>query len=357
MIKKVLMGLLWAWVLVSGAAMSDASKDALAPKSDPSTALTTPLKVITVSTNSLTESLLFYRDAMGLSVEGPLPVSDKQSAQLREVWGIDEALNWQTYRFYRPNTNNVTDLQLLVFDEKQQAIHKSWSAQELGTFSMGFPNDGQLAQDQRVRKLGFGALNKIEVYQVPRTDGSRYSIEETIFNGPDFVHAVGIHRADGMSQLGELDGNGLGGPAYSALVVEDAQKMIDFFESVLGWELRSDRQWKSAGTKGALNIPDGTEFRFAIMYSQGAATGHILLVEYLNIESIDTGVPPRLPNRGIGMWTIETKDIDLVLKNARDFGAHSVAPATRIDSPIHGTATVATLLAPNGLLIELVQRD
>ena len=50
------------------------TNDALAPKSKAADALTEQLHTVTVSTTSLEESLLFYRDGMGMSVEGPLPL-------------------------------------------------------------------------------------------------------------------------------------------------------------------------------------------------------------------------------------------------------------------------------------------
>ena len=65
-------------------------------------------------------------------------------------------------------------------------------------------------------------------------------------------------------------------------------------------ELRSDRTWKSAGTEGALNVPDGTIFRFSIVYAMGATSGHLLFVDYENVASLSNGVAPRLPIAGSG---------------------------------------------------------
>jgi hypothetical protein len=220
---------------------------------------------------------------------------------------------------------------------------------------MGFPNDHQEAHDQHMRELGFGALNKIEIYKVPRTDGTKYTIFETIHNGPDFSHGVGIQRGDGMSQLGALNPQGLGGPAYSAQVVADSDKVIAFYIDVLGMELRSDRLWKSAGRDGALNVPDGTEFRFAIVYSKGATSGHMLFVEYKNRKAIDPGVAPRLPHRGVAMWSYPVKDMKQVLANARRFGATVVSQPIEVNSAALGRAMVATIEAPNGFVVEVFE--
>ncbi len=332
-----------------------ANSDALAPLSTSDEALTGPLHTVTVSTNSLRESLLFYRDAMGLSVEGPLKHTPDEIAERRALWGVPENVSWQTYRLYRPELPEVIQIRLLVIQEQTQAIHSSWSALELGPFSMGFPNLNQIAQDQKVRQLGFGALNKIEIYDVPRPDGSRYPIHETIFNGPDFVHGVGIYRGDGMSQLGPVDAHGLGGPAYSAMVVEDSDSMLAFLTDVLGLELRSDRIWESAGTEGALNVPDGTIFRFSIVYSPGATSGHLLFVDYQNREAIDPGVAPRIPHRGIGLWSFPVKSLDEVLKRASDHGAAVIHPPVDYQSSTMGAVKAASVRAPNGFTIELFE--
>ncbi len=354
MSRGVIFTLMFAGVASVCLADSD-QNDALAPTSDPSTALTSPLKLITVSTNSLEESRLFYETGMGMTFEGPLELSKQQRQSLVEQWALPKDADWQAYRFYRPDADDIAQIQLLVFEQNFPAINNSWSALELGTFSMGFPNQDQISHEKKIKRLGFGALNELEIYKVPRPDGSLYEIEETIYTAPDFVHAVGIHRGNGMAQVGAVDKNGVGGPAYSALIVEDAQKMIDFMQDVLGWELRSDRQWKSAGTKGALNVPDGTEFRFSILYSQGARSGHALVVEYLNVDTVDNGVPPRLPNRGIGMWSVATKDLARVIKNAEQNKQSILSAAKPINHPVFGSVRAAILQAPNGLMIEVYQ--
>lgn len=341
---------------VALAAADNDSRDALAPTSSPDDALTGPLHTVTISTTSLEESLLFYRDGLGLTVDGPLPLSPDQRQAQRALWGVTEEVEWEIYRLHREDVSGTAQIRLLVLDRPTPAIHKSWSSLELGTFSIGYPNLDQSALDRKMRNLGFGALNVLERYSVPRTDLSVYPIEETIFNGPDFVHAVGINRGDGMAQLGPVDlGSGYGGPAYSAAVVPDSDAMLGFLVEVLGLELRSDRIWKSAGTEGALNVPDGTVFRFSIVYSPGARSQHLLLVDYQNVAPIATGIAPRVPNRGIGMWSFAVKDLGELVTRAREAEATIVAPPVCIDSPMLGSVRAATIEAPNGLLIELFE--
>ena len=179
-----------------------ASNDAMAPKSSKKDALTSPLHTVTIATNNLEESLLFYRDGWGLTVEGPIAMDDTAKVWQRAMWNIADDVEWDTYILTRPGIDNPMQIRLLVMKTPQKAAHDSWNSMEYGGFSVGFPNMDQVAQDKKLRQLGFGAMNEIEIYPVPRPDGTSYMIYETIHNGPDFVHAVGIHRGDGNGTAG-----------------------------------------------------------------------------------------------------------------------------------------------------------
>ena len=332
-----------------------ASNDALAPKSLVQDALAMPLHTVTIATVSLEQSLLFYRDGMGMTVEGPLTITPALEKTQRTLWAMPDDLHWQTYRLYRKGITSAIQIRLLVLNKPMPTIHDSWNSRELGPFSLGFPNDNTVALDKHIRTVGFGALNALESYPIPRPDGSSYPIDETIFNAPDFNHGVAITRGDGMPQLGPTDENGKGGPAYSAQVITDSENQLKFYTEVLGLEIRSDRVFKSAGDKGAMNLPNGTEFRFAIVYSKGATTGHMLFVDFHNVEPIKPKNAPSLPNIGLGMWSFPVRSLQTVLKNAKAYGAQIVSTPLQVNDPLVGNAKVATLRAPNGFLIEVFE--
>ena len=333
------------------------SNDALAPKSQVRDALAMPLHTVTIATVSLEQSLLFYRDGMGMSVEGPLTIGPALEKSQRTLWNMPGDLSWQTYRLYRKGIDSAIQIRLLVLSKPMPSIHDSWNSRELGPFSLGFPNNNTIALDKHIRTLGFGALNALESYPIPRPDGSTYPIDETIFNAPDFNHGVAITRGDGMAQLGPTDKHGKGGPAYSAQVITDSDSQLKFYTDVLGLEIRSDRVFKSAGDKGAMNLPNGTEFRFAIVYSKGATTGHMLFVDFHNVEPIKPKNAPSLPNIGLGMWSFPVRSLQTVLENANAYGAEIVSAPIKLVDPLVGSANVATLRAPNGFLIEVFEEQ
>jgi len=159
-----------------------------------------------------------------------------------------------------------------------------------------------------------------------------------------------------MPQLSPADSlTQLGGPGYSAQVITNSNHELAFYTDVLGLELRADRHWKSS-KNGALGIEAGVPFRFSLVYAKGATFGHLLFLDYEDGKFIDPDVLPRIPNRGLGMWTFETKNIGKIKKNAITFGSEIICETETYKSSIYGKAKVMTLLAPNGFLIEIFQK-
>ena len=192
---------------------------------------------------------------------------------------------------------------------------------------------------------------------IPRGDGTEYRYYETIYQAPDFLHAVGIERGDGMSQLAPCDVvTQLGGPGYSAQVIDHSDHFISFLTEVLDLELRADRYWEAA-EGSALGVPEGTPFRFALVYAKGTRQNHFLFLDFKESDMIDCGVPRCIPNRGLGAWTLETFDIDQVISNATKFGSEIIALPSAYNSPIFGRCRIASIKAPNGFIIEIFERS
>jgi catechol 2,3-dioxygenase-like lactoylglutathione lyase family enzyme len=335
--------------------------DTMSPASSKADALALPLQVVTLSTRDISAIERFYVDGLGMTLTGPVEVEADVQARQAELWDMPEGLGWQEYHLTRPGADihgrPAMAIRVLVVDQDVPSVHESWDSRSYGGFSMGFPNKDQIGLDAKIRGLGFGARgSSAEIYDVPRTDGSMYSIHETIFDAPDHVHAVGIDRV-GMLPLGAVDSDtGLGGPGYSAQVIDDSDTVLAFYTGVLGLEVRRDSIFKSAGSDGAMALPDGTEFRFTILMSPGHGPGgHMLFVDFTNIEGIDSGVAPRVPHLGIGMWSYPVTSLDEVLRRAREAGTPVVHAPVEIADPLHGNVRTATLLAPNEFLIEVFE--
>lgn len=352
LLRFIILGLIF---LPINEALSQNKKDALAPKSSAEDALTGQLYAATIATCDLAQSRLFYEQGFGMQIRGPLTVPRESKRLQRQLWGIPNDIDWDLYILERPETPDVMKIRLLVLNKPTPSIHQSWNSMELGPLSLGFPNTQPKMLDSLQRRLGFGSQAPMQTYPVKAPDGSTYNISETIFNGPDFVKGINVHRGNGMPQLCPVDEQtGLGGPGYSAQVVENSEEVLKFYTEILGLELRADRVWE---TTGALGAPAGTKYRFALVYAKGASHGHLLFIDYLNAETLSSGVAPRLPNRGLAMWTFPVKDLKTLYERAKTANVAIVQPPTIYESPLLGKREVMTLLAPNGFLVELFQVD
>jgi catechol 2,3-dioxygenase-like lactoylglutathione lyase family enzyme len=344
-------------LLLAAPILSDGERiDPLAPKTRAEDALTLQLHTATLITADLETALRFYRDGLGLTARGPLPVDSATREIQRRLWGIPSVMSWELYLLERPTVPGTIQIRLLVLDRETPLMHSTWDGREPGTFSLGFPTTDLPPWDRELRAMGFDSMNPLSEYRVPHPDGSDYRMQETILKAPDFMHAVTLSRRDGMPQLGPVDPEtGRGGPVYSAQILEDSHGVLSFYTEVLGLELRSDRQWKSSGSKGALAVPDGTVFRFAIVYSPGARFGHLLFLDFQGKGLPPTGVEPRPPNRGLAMWSFPVRDLAEIENRVEEHGTPVVGRPFTYESPSLGRHRAMTVLAPNGFLVELFE--
>lgn len=311
------------------------------------------LHTATLATLDLEQYHKFYVEAMEMTLEGPLVIDKDTKRKQRQLWAIPETIDWDTYRLHRPEVPGLIQIRLMVLKTKTPSIHRSYSSREEGPFSLGFPNGDQYQLDKELKERGFDTMAPIQVGTIELPTGKSYRYIETIYKAPDFLHAVGIERMDGMPPLSPIDENTKkGGPGYSAMVVPESDKMLAFLIDVLDLELRADRTWE-ASPDGALGIPAGVPFRFALVYAKGTAKNHLLFLDYKDgiFESID--VAPKIPNRGLGMWTFETTDIQAIYKRAIKNGVEVISSPFEYHDPILGEKQVMTMLAPNGFLIEI----
>jgi catechol 2,3-dioxygenase-like lactoylglutathione lyase family enzyme len=334
-----------------------ANVDALAPRSSGEEAPIRQLHTVTLCTADIAAVTAFYGGGLGMRVRGPLPLAPEIRAAERQLWGIPEGVDWQLYLLDRPSAPGTVQVRVLVVDESLPLVHGSWDPREPGPFSMGFPGEDAETWDGELRAAGYESLMPLARYQIPRADGTPYGIDETIFNAPDFVHAVVITRRDGMPQLGPTDvASGRGGPVYSAHIVANSAEVLAFYVDTLGLELRSDRQFRSSGSKGALGLPDGSEFRFAIVYAPGASFGHLLFLDFQGRLGLPaSSVPPRPPNRGLVMWSFPVPDLAAMAARLATRRVTPLAGPVELVSPSLGRHRALTVLDPNGFLVELFE--
>jgi len=323
--------------------------DHIMPKDPSATGLTGPLHTVTIITPDLPGLAKLYRDGMGLALTGPLNIDAAAKRALSAAWGMPADLGWAMHMLRRPNVPAATQIRVIVTDRPTPAIRQSWSRQEPGPYGMGFPNDDVAAWDKHVLGLGFTrATPEIERFPLKRADGAGYEVQEATFNGPEFLRAIAISRRDGMAQVGDVDPvTKRGGPAYATQVLTAMEPMVNFLVNVMDYEVRTDRMWR------AYEVP----FRFATLYAKGAKNGHIALAQYEPKDTIaGTGAVPAPPNRGMAIWSFETRDVAQVETRAKAHGTTVVGRHDRIDAADLGPRRAVMLKAPNGFLVEVFEK-
>jgi len=346
--------LIWSWAALvllgaSRLAAAELPNDPMEPIASARGALAGPLSGAIVVSRDLDGIKRAYVDGVGLRMRGPLPQPDAQSRLQRKLWGWPDDLPYALYTLERVNLPDAIKVLVIVPGRDTPVMRKTWDREETGPYALGFPLLDVDAVDRRMIALGLRrTLPAVNHYELQLRDGTPYPITEASYEIPDATRLVLLSRGGGLPQNGSVDAtSGIGGPAYSSLIVEDAAAMEDFFCTVLDFERRTSRDWTIFAPR----------FRYVTLHARGARTGNLGLVEYAPADrKPGTGIAPRPPNRGIAAWSFPVRSLTTVLARARERGVTIQSTPVVIDDPRFGRVRIASLLAPNGLLVEVYEQ-
>ncbi len=316
------------------------------------------LLMITHVTGEPVATRHFYRDMMAMAdvSDRAMPVAGQ--AIQRELWGLGAGQQWSEQLYERPGLPQVPRVRVLAMDAPGAVIRPGMDVLLEGGLSVGFAVRNRVEMEQCVARgeaLGIGTTAGITTIEFRRPDGSPYEALETHFKAPDDVYGLGVGRPEDLPPVGPIEpGQMIGGPAYSAQVVNHADDDVAFYRDVLGFEVRRDVDLTSSGPAGGLDLQAGTVMRFLQLYAAGSDTGYLVMLDFRDAGKPPSG-PIRPPGRGVAMWTFPTDDLDAVLARGREQGVRVLGGPVMLDSPLLGSHRAATLLTPHGFLIELVQ--
>jgi len=318
-------------------------------------ALVGHLNTVTLCTTSIEEYKHFYGEVMQMDIVGPLDQTSEEIRHQNLFWNIPQDVEYEMYHFHRSSVPSLLHLRVLHLKTETPHIHNSYNSYELGSFSLGFPTAKAKEFDERMKSFNIGEMAPMQVGDIVRADGIPGQYLETIYQGPDYLHCVGIERV-AISQLAPCDPDGLFcGPGYSALVSNDAEAEINFYTKVLDHYTQLDAVW-NASKGSALGVAEGVPFRFTSFYAQEATQNHIIMLEFQDGNSIDTGVPSHLPNQGLGMYSFYTSSVEDILIRANQEETEILSQATILKDPIVGTGRAVLLKAPSGMYIEIIEK-
>ncbi len=339
--------LLMAIVPIGAAgAQAPLPNDPMEPVADARDAIAGPLSGAMLITRDVALLRKTYVDGLGLVMRGPLPQSAETVTAQRRLWGMPPEMSWEVYVLERVGVVDAIKIVAVIPDRETPVIRRSFDREETGPYALGFPTRDVEMIDQRMIDRGFKrTLPTVNRYSLQLRDGTPYPITEASYEVADNTRLVVLSRGNGLPQNGTLDPvTGMGGPAYSSLIVENSAAMESFFTQVLDFERRTSREWSNFSPR----------FRYVTLHARGARTGNLGFVEYASEDRrAGTGVPPRPPNRGLVGWTFPVRSLSAILRRAETHGATVLAGPMVVDDPRFGRVTAASLLAPNGFLIEV----
>lgn len=300
----------------------------------------------------------FYRDMMAMTdVSERAMTADMQTRQ-SALWGLDPGTRWIEQLYERPALPQVPKVRVLVMDRAGPAVRPGMEVLLEGGLSVGFAVRNRPEMEQCVARgeaLGIGTTAGITSIGLRRPDGSPYDALETHFRAPDEVYGLGVGRPEDLPPVGPIEaGRMIGGPAYSAQVVNHADADVAFYRDVLGFELRRDVDLVSSGPAGGLGLAAGTVMRFLQLYAAGSDTGYLVMLDFRD-RGRPNPVSVRPPSRGVVIWTFPTDDLDAVLARAREHGIVTLGGPVALESACLGPHRVAAVLTPHGFLVELLE--
>lgn len=331
------------------------SADPFAIQPDPDAALVGQLRGVTLVTSDADSAIRFFTKAMQMRLVLDATPDESKAAQQRRLWNLPAQKTWRELHFGRPAVPDAIEVRVLVM-AGGDPIRPDMQPRLQGGLSLGFPVADQKRVEQDVGAFGVRSTAGIVSMTMPRGDGTKYLVQESHYRGPEELYALGVWREPPLASVGPIEpGLMIGGPSYSGMVVVNSDREVEFYRQVLGWEVRRDIELTASGPGGGLALPVGTRYRFLQLFAPGTVTGYLVMLDFRK-DSLANPVTPRAPNRGLVGWTFRTRDLDTVLARV---DAYADGRATLLARPMvipesdGSSRKVASLLTPNGLLLEI----
>lgn len=340
--------------MVALAAMPAAAQtDPLAPRPG-AVARTSPLAMVTLASGDLAQARRFYAGGQRMACRDER-LRGGAAAAFRRHYAMASRGEVAMLLCERPGLAGAVRLRIVDVGPVAPAARPDHDARIIGGLSLGFPSADNAALDARMRGLGFRSTAGLTSITLPRGDGTTYVVGEVHHAAPDGVYALGIDRGS-MAPVGPIDAAaGVGGPAYSGLMVGDMAAAERLFAGVLGLEKRRAVELTSAGPEGGLGLPAGTRFDFQQWYAPGATTGYVILMR-LKENARPPVAPPGLRGRGLAMWGFEAADLDGLAADARRAGVRVLAGPARVPTGL-GERRSLVLATGDGFPVEVIEAE
>ncbi|MFK7954668.1 MAG: VOC family protein [Lysobacterales bacterium] len=326
-------------------------EDIFVPKSRPAEALVGPLHTVTYVTAEMDRVDELLAQGYGLTICDDAAPSLGDAA---DYLGVDPAVLLQIRGYGKAGDGANVQLRVINVTPERPQVRTSHSGHDLGGVTVSFPMNDLYAHEEVMKRIGVESTIGVKEMTFTSPDGQSYVSAEILYKAPENILLLGVKRPDMFIPVGPIDqGTGLGGAAYSARNVADADRMAEMLETVMGYEIRRDATF-DIGERSGLLLPEGAKERFVQAFAPGANTGYLVFMDHFDLNR-PTAAAQTASSRGVVMWTFTTTNIEEVHRRATAFGLTIVRPPGPSVSPCIKADQSMLVEDSEGFQLEFVQ--
>lgn len=329
-------------------------EDIFVPKDTPENALVQPLNTVTYITADKDGLERAFVQGYSLKSSGWKVPSKLEREACNRYFGF-ESDNWEYCLFYQVGPGANIQVRAFYTPDQDKVVRHAYEGLIVGGATISFPKTDLYAHEKKMEAIGFKSTIGVKEMEFTDPSGVSYVSAEIIYYAPDNAFLLAVKRPDIFIPVGPSDSEtGIGGPAYSARCVGDADGVIEFLKNIMGYEIRRDVIFP-IGERSALLLPEGTNERFIQAFAPGASTGYLVLMDHMKDNKPSNAPTLGPPSRGITMWSFATKNIDEVARRAKDYNVEFVQHISEFQSPFLNSTRTLVMKDPDGFYIEIFE--
>jgi catechol 2,3-dioxygenase-like lactoylglutathione lyase family enzyme len=305
-----------------------------------------PVHLATVGVADLQRAVRFYAAAFGYPERGRGEVG---GGALERAWRMPRGLRGEAV-VVGPEDADLGLIRLVRFSEPGERI---WGAYER------IQDLGHYALNMRVKDIGRGWDRLVAAGAQVKSEPRHWTVEENLsawdsqVYDPDGV-LLDVFQVEGdlEATVGEQDAE-VSELQTVALHVGDMERSRAFYVG-LGFGILYDKVVE--GMEDFFHVPPGTALHNVnLLKRDQSRNGRIELAHYRGFPGSSLRHRAVPPNLGILSLTLRTEDLDAATRLASDLGGEPVAGPVEVDLPPLGRQRLATVLGPDGELLELCE--
>ncbi len=331
------------------------SQDIFIPTSKPEDARVDQLHTVTYVTSEKDSIERAFRDGYGLEWSGWQTPAADELAQLNTYFGFPEGAVWEMCLFHKSGEGQNIQVRVIHRAEETDQVRPEYDGLLTGGATLSFPKEDLYAHEKVMKAAGFDSTIGVKEMEFESPTGEVYVSAEIIYFGPENTYLLAVKRPDIFVPVGPMDKEtGIGGAAYSARCVANADEVSAFLGDVMGYEIRRDVVFP-IGEKSALLLPEGAEERFIQAFAPGSSTAYLVIMDHKENNHISPAPTQGPPSRGLVMWSFRSKNIDDIHKRAVAANIDVLQAPADAASPFLGSRRTLVLIDPDGFPIEIFE--